>query len=126
MKRWALCLILLLALPAWAEDARYCGPPARDADGIIIRSRVVLKDFQRLYPCPSTGRQQGACPGWYRDHVVPLVCGGCDTVENIQWLPGAIKTCAGTVCKDRWERRVYCRFPSTPTPPPSTPQGDTQ
>ncbi len=113
----AMLLALFLAPPSWAEDARYCGPPARDADGTILRSREVLREFQRLYPCPANGQPAGACPGWFKDHIVPLVCGGCDSVENLQWLPGPIKTCAGTVCKDRWERRVYCRAP----PPPPTP-----
>lgn len=118
-----LCLALLATPWAWAQDARYCGAPKRDADGDIVRSRAVLRSFQAMYPCPSTGLQAGACPGWFRDHVVPLVCGGCDTVENLQWLPGETKTCAGTVCKDRWERRVYCRFvplPPTTTAPPET------
>lgn len=121
MTRLVLALILLLAsLPALADDARYCGPAPRDADGTILRSREVLRDFQRIYPCPVNGQSAGACPGWFKDHIVPLVCGGCDSVENLQWLPGEIKTCAGTVCKDRFERRVYCRFIPTPTPPTTT------
>jgi hypothetical protein len=117
-----LALILVLASNALAQDARYCGSAARDTDGNILRSREVLREFQRIYPCPANGQAVGGCPRWYKDHVVPLVCGGCDTVENLQWLPGEIKTCAGTVCKDRWERRVYCRFvpplqPETRTEP---------
>lgn len=111
--------VLLASAPAMAQDGRYCGPPARDADGVILRSRAVLRDFQRLYPCPATGLQQGACPGWFKDHIVPLVCGGCDSIENLQWLPGETKTCAGQICKDRWERRVYCRAPSTTNPQPA-------
>lgn len=109
-----LVFLLLLASLALAQDPRYCGPPARDADGTILRSRAVLREFQAIYPCPANGKASGACPGWYRDHVLPLVCGGCDSIGNLQWLPGEIKTCAGTTCKDRWERRVYCRF-ITPT-----------
>lgn len=117
----ATLLILLTSLPALAQDRRYCGPPARDADGTILRSRAVLREFQRIHPCPSTGLQSGACPGWFKDHIVPLVCSGCDSVENLQWLPGAIKTCAGTTCKDRWERRVYCRFITQTTTPKDQP-----
>lgn len=112
--------LMLASLGAIAQDGRYCGPPARDADGVILRSRAVLRDFQRLYPCPATGLQHGACPGWFKDHIVPLVCGGCDSLENLQWLPGETKTCAGTVCKDRWERRVYCRAPPAPIQPQPT------
>ncbi len=105
-----------------ADDARYCGPPKRDEDGVIVRSRAVLREFQRIYACPSTGRYTGACPGWYRDHVVPLVCGGCDAIENLQWLPAEIKTCRGLTCKDRFERVVYCRAP--PEQPPTEPTTD--
>lgn len=115
-----LALLLLLALPAQAEDRRYCGPPVRDDAGVIIRSPGVLREFQQVYPCPLTERSVGSCPGWYKDHVIPLVCGGCDSIENLQWLPGPIKTCAGKVCKDRWERRVYCRAVPPPTIVPRT------
>lgn len=109
-----LVFLLLLASLALAQDPRYGGPPARDADGSIKRSRAVLREFQRIHPCPSTGKTTGACPGWHLDHVVPLVCFGLDAVQNLQWLPVELKSCAGALCKDRWERRVYCRF-ITPT-----------
>lgn len=92
-----------------AEDARYCGTPVRDAAGVIARSEKVKLDFQKLYPCPATGRKTGACPGWAKDHVIPLDCGGCDSVTNLQWLKNSIKSCPGTECKDRWERKIYCR-----------------
>lgn len=117
----AALLILLASLPALAKDARYCGPPARDADGTILRSRAVLREFQRIYPCPANGQPTGACPGWHKDHIVPLVCGGCDSLENLQWLPADLKTCRGALCKDRFERRVYCRFVTPTTHPKDHP-----
>jgi hypothetical protein len=40
------------------------------------RSRAVAREFQREHPCPSTGLPTGACPGYWRDHIVPLACGG--------------------------------------------------
>lgn len=89
-------------------EQRYCGPPLRNEDGSIRRSAAVLSAFQRQHPCPSTGATSGACPGWARDHVIPLACGGCDAVSNLQWLPDAIKSAAGTYPKDRFERRIYC------------------
>ena len=49
------------------------------------RSHAVTREFQREHPCPSTGRTIGACPGYWKDHIVPLACGGPDTVANLQW-----------------------------------------
>ncbi|BBB59919.1 hypothetical protein UNDKW_1646 [Undibacterium sp. KW1] len=49
------------------------------------RSSTVKRDFQRQNPCPSTGKTKGACPGYVKDHIKPLACGGADAVENMQW-----------------------------------------
>ena len=38
------------------------------------RSREVTREFQREHPCPSTGQTRGACPGYRKDHVIPLAC----------------------------------------------------
>lgn len=51
----------------------------------IHRSHEVLTEFQKGHPCPSTGRTKGACPGYIKDHVIPLCAGGADAVENLQW-----------------------------------------
>lgn len=104
-------LVLLLACVGTFVDAqmdpRFVGQPARSVDGRISRSMSEKARFVRLHPCPSTGQVSGACPGWAVDHVVPLACGGADAVGNMQWLPLSIKSCAGSQCKDRWERKVY-------------------
>jgi hypothetical protein len=50
------------------------------------RSRDVTREFQRLNPCPSTGRKSGACPGFQKDHRQALMCGGADHPSNLQWL----------------------------------------
>src|SRR5271169_2953472 len=34
----------------------------------------VAREFQREHPCPSTGLASGRCPGYVKDHVVPLSC----------------------------------------------------
>jgi 5-methylcytosine-specific restriction endonuclease McrA len=94
--------------PDAMTEIRYCGPVQRDAQGRIARSRAVLAAFEKAHPCPATGTG-GSCVGWAMDHVIPLACGGCDAVWNLQWLPDEIKNCAGTKCKDRFERRIYCR-----------------
>lgn len=91
------------------DEARYCGVEniKRLADGSIRRRSDVLLAFRKNVPCPSTKQVYGACPGWSLDHVWPLADGGCDSVINLQWLKNSIKSCAGTECKDRWERTVY-------------------
>lgn len=115
----ALLLALLLPLAALArlptpgtpgapQDARYCGEPARDARGRIVRHRAELRRFAAVFPCPATLEAGStSCPGWAIDHVIPLASGGCDTPINLQWLPTRIKSCAGQLCKDRWERRYH-------------------
>lgn len=105
-----LCLTILPTSAAWSNpllETRYCGEPKRDTNGNIIRRADVLRAFQQIHPCPSTGLTTGACPRWSKDHVLPLSVGGCDSVSNTQWLPNLIKTCAGSLCKDRFERKIY-------------------
>lgn len=70
MCRWQLVLALILPLAAFAAD----------------RSPATVRAFRAEHPCPSTGKTRGACPGWQVDHVQALVCGGPDTVDNLQWL----------------------------------------
>jgi hypothetical protein len=68
------------------------------------RSRKVTREFQREHPCPSTGRTSGACPGFRKDHIKPLACGGPDTVSNLQW-----QTIRQAKAKDAWERKACAR-----------------
>lgn len=109
--RFLLTLVLLLCaggvLADHITDPRYAGPPPRDAKGKIIRNYQVLKDFQHLHPCPSTGKTTGKCPGWAIDHVLSLACGGADRIDNLQWLPDQIKSARGVWAKDRFERKIY-------------------
>jgi len=57
-----------------------------DVDARIHRSQTVKADFQRENPCPANGSRRGQCIGYEKDHVIPLKCGGADSVENMQWL----------------------------------------
>jgi hypothetical protein len=68
------------------------------------RSYSVKHEFQRQHPCPSTGRTTGACPGYIKDHIRALDCGGPDAVSNLQW-----QTVAEAKAKDKWERRGCAR-----------------
>lgn len=103
----SIAALVVLAAQAQETDPRYVGPPARDPDGSISRSTRERARFIRMHPCPATGETSGACPAWSVDHIVPIACGGIDAPVNMQWLPLTIKSCAGTQCKDRWERKVY-------------------
>jgi hypothetical protein len=67
----AAALALLVAAPALAKTERDPSVP---------------RQFQRENPCPVTGKRSGPCPGYQRDHIVPLACGGPDSVSNMQWL----------------------------------------
>ena len=103
------CSLLPSEVQAGAVDQRYCYSITdipRDLQGRIIRSSKPVYAFRLAHPCPVTFKTTGACPGWSIDHVIPLASGGCDILENMQWLPVEIKSCAGKFCKDRWERIV--------------------
>lgn len=50
------------------------------------RSKGARAEFQRLQPCPATGKPRGACPGYEVDHITPLKCQGADAPHNMQWL----------------------------------------
>ena len=91
--------ILISSAYSHAGDLRIC--EVRQERGTVAKA-----EFRKIHPCPSTGLKTGACPGWQVDHIIPLASCGCDIVENLQWLKNDIKTCAGIMCKDRWERKI--------------------
>jgi hypothetical protein len=91
MQPLIVCLVLLLMAGGAAEAKTQ-------------RSAAVAREFQRLHPCPATGSLRGACPGYVRDHVVPLCAGGADAVGNMQW-----QTVKDGKAKDRVERRMCGR-----------------
>jgi hypothetical protein len=111
-----LVILLLLTANAYAftepVDSRYCGTPKYDATGGIHRSASEIARFKLVHPCPANGNKSGACPGWDIDHVIPLACGGCDAINNMQWLPHQYKITG----KDRWERKINAKgVPNTPS-----------
>jgi len=91
MKLGTLIAMLLIAGPTFARDSwtgiaeerdlarswraarsgNYCG--ARE------RSSRAKTEFRAQFPCPSTGRYSGACPGWTVDHIVALKRCGRDS-----------------------------------------------
>src|SRR5216684_5777122 len=70
------------------------------------RSPEVTREFQRQNPCPSTRKTSGPCPGYVKDHIVPLACGGADKVANLQW-----QTTEQARAKDRVELSCQARSP---------------
>ena len=92
---WVVVFFALVCCLALAP----CLAPARE-----YRSQTVKHEFQRQHPCPSTGRTTGACLGFVKDHVIPLACGGPDSVANLQW-----QTTAAARAKDRWEQKGCAR-----------------
>jgi hypothetical protein len=62
------------------------------------RSNETRLEFQRQQPCPSTDKTTGACPGYVKDHIVPLCKGGADEPWNLQW-----QTVEEAKAKDKWE-----------------------
>src|SRR5262245_49783610 len=82
--------------------------PVAASDKHSTRSSAVEHEFQKQHPCPATGSTEGACPGYVRDHIVPLACGGPDAVGNLQW-----QTLVQAKAKDKVERRG-CRSSGSP------------
>jgi hypothetical protein len=113
MKLFIIICLLLPAFPALAiADARYCHEVIaipRDKNKEIMRSAAAVKAFRDSHACPVTAKNNGPCPGWAINHIIPLSVGGCDTVENMQWLPDVIKSCSSATCVDRFERVIYDR-----------------
>ena len=77
-------------------------PPAASARE--HRSAAVKHEFQLTHPCPATGLTSGACPGYIKDHIVPLVCGGPDAPSNMQW-----QTIRDAKANDKWETKGCAR-----------------
>ena len=92
----------------WAILISICFAAATAFSGPLAarehRSREVTREFQREHPCPSTGLRTGACPGYRKDHIRPLACGGPDAVWNMEW-----QTIAEAKAKDRWETKACAR-----------------
>ena len=64
------------------------------------RDPATVRAFKHVYPCPSTLKGFGPCPGWIVDHINPLACYGPDAISNMQW-----QSTLESRKKDRWEIR---------------------
>lgn len=95
-------MLWLAILVAWFS--------VHDAFGATPRGRHAPQAFQKLSPCPANGKTSGACPGWIKDHIVPLYCNGPDTPANLQW-----QTVEESRAKDRWELQCWRYVPQKAT-----------
>ena len=84
-----LAVCIILPVPASAREPR---------------SSSVKHEFQLTHPCPATRLTSGRCPGYVKDHIVPLVCGGPDAPSNMQW-----QTIRDAKAKDKWETKGCAR-----------------
>lgn len=96
-------LLILLSSPVNA-DIRCCVEPERYADGRIVRSATVLREFKRLYPLPANKDPKK----FHINHAIPLVCGGRDIVENLLWMHVDAKNCSEDYCQDQHEQETMC------------------
>lgn len=71
-----------------------------NVDAKTIRSMTQRQHFKDMYPCPSTGKSKGRCPGYIVDHIKALACGGADEPYNMQW-----QTVRDAKFKDKYERK---------------------
>jgi hypothetical protein len=78
-------IIVLYLLSAIVTASAVDKELQRDIDGKLHRSQSTLVQFQKLHPCPSTGKTTGSCPGYTRDHFIPMACGGPDIPSNLMW-----------------------------------------
>jgi len=51
------------------------------------RTQRARSEFQRVKPCPSTGKASGACPGYSIAYKKSLKSGGANTAGNMEWKP---------------------------------------
>lgn len=67
------------------------------------RMSTAEAEFRAANPCPATGLPRGLCKGYVVDRIIPVVCGGSEAPDNMQW-----QTLTEARAKDKWER-IGCR-----------------
>ena len=80
-------------------------PVPAPEDGLPVgpaRPSSAKENFRKAYPCPSTGRSSGSCPGYEVEHMNPPACGGADSPGNMQWVQASAARKKGAPeCKTR-------------------------
>lgn len=99
----------LMAVDYDLLETRYCGSPKRDASGSIMRRSAVVSAYWRQHACPTTGLYKAPCPDYALNHIIPLACGGCDSVSNLV----AMRVDAKKIV-DSYERKISAANPPYP------------
>lgn len=84
-----------------AQSGKKCTiPHIRYANGksYQVRNRQEMSKFRYHFPCPSTEKRSGACPGWVVDYIQALKHCGADVSTNMAWM-----TVDDAKLKDKWE-----------------------
>lgn len=81
------------------------------------RSSAVTAAFERTHPCPANGLKTGPCPGWIKDHIMPLCANGPDAISNLQW-----QTIQAAKLKDQKERQQCAALKAALQVAPKTPK----
>jgi hypothetical protein len=67
---------MILYRIALAVAVAVCLVLAVSASAKEPRSAAAKREFQLTHPCPANGHTSGACPGYFKDYIKPLACGG--------------------------------------------------
>jgi hypothetical protein len=80
--------VVALAAVLWVSVAA-CAPVTASQSKCVKTERGSAADrFRREHPCPA-GPDAGSrtkCAGHQVHHIVPLMCGGPDALDNLVWL----------------------------------------
>jgi hypothetical protein len=67
------------------EAAPCATPRTNSTPGKIAPSAAAVHEFRDKHPCPTSGHNWGACPGYVVNHIKPPCKGGLDVAANLQW-----------------------------------------
>jgi len=67
------------------EAAPCATPRTKTRTNKVVPGAAALREFRENHPCPTSGHNWGACPGYVISHIKPPCKGGLDVQENLQW-----------------------------------------
>ena len=67
------------------EAAPCATPRTKTRANKVVPSTAASREFRENHPCPTSGHNWGACPGYVINHITPPCKGGLDVPANLQW-----------------------------------------